>query len=397
MIRSPLRTGAAALALLLASAGAARAQDASAFSVRDSAGVRIAESTRPAWPQGQGWTVGDTALLDIPMDRRSAGAFRLPDGRIAVPSRGRLHFYRPASTRPDSVMLEYEDEWIGWMGLGAGDSLMAFTRKSGIYVFDADGRIARRSQAYGLTGNWPDAVGRFPDGTLLAQAGFLMSQADPNPRRDLVRHLFVTASGEALGVFGDIPDLARMGYEQVPFSWRVVVATRGDHVLVGDNRTFEFMVVSRDGAVREMVRRPFTPMAVTAEDVEEWRALGQPRIANPSPATRRALERQRAESRRVPAAEVYPAYESLVADDAGNVWAYEARRPNDPRRHWSVFDPQGRWLGTVRLPDRFWPQQVGPDWILGSQADEDGIVSIRMFPLRRTTGGRTAAEPPPAP
>jgi hypothetical protein len=228
---------------------------------------------------------------------------------------------------------------------------------------------------------------------MLASEGFQVHRSDPAPRRGAIRHVFLDPQGRQVGTFGDLPDRSRMGETDVPFDWRIVVATRGEDILVGDNRTFEYMVVGRDGGVRGIVRRPFTPMAVTPEDVEGWVTLGEyPLNDDSSPAMRRFVEERRAARRAVPPAETFPAYEYLMPDDAGHVWAMEPHRPGDPRRHWSVFDPEGRWLGTVRLPDGFWPQQIGPDWILGTQPDAEGIAHVRIFPIHRTAGGQTAAQ-----
>lgn len=392
MTRSTIRTAAVPVALLLAAAGSARAQEAPAFTVRDSAGIRIAESTRPAWADGQGWTVGETPSLDIDTGLRNAGTFRLTDGRVAVSRRDYLLLYRPDGTRPDSVALAEGDDFIWWMGTGAGDSLLAFTREASLYAFAPDGRIARRAEVRGLNYLFPEILGRFADGTLLASEGFQVHRSDPAPRRGAIRHVFLDPQGRTLGVFGDLPDRSRMGENDVPFDWRIVVATRGEDILIGDNRTFEYMVVGRDGGVRGIVRRAFAPVAVTPEDVEAWVTLGEYTLNDDSsPAMRRFVEERRAARRAVPPADTFPAYEYLMSDDTGYVWAYEAHRPSDPRRHWSVFDPEGRWLGTVRLPDRFWPQQIGPDWILGTQPDEEGNARVRIFPIHRAAGGQTAA------
>ena len=50
---------------------------------------------------------------------------------------------------------------------------------------------------------------------------------------------------------------------------------------------------------------------------------------------------------------------------------------------WSIFDMQGRWLGTVSLPGAgiFW---VGEDFILGGQVDLDtGLQTVERYRLDR--------------
>ena len=84
------------LAALTAFAMACRVGDApadvpAAFTVEDSAGIEIVESSAPAW-EGDGWTIADEPRLSIGRtsgDERYlfghiAGSIALPDGRIAV-------------------------------------------------------------------------------------------------------------------------------------------------------------------------------------------------------------------------------------------------------------------------------------------------------------------------
>ncbi len=64
----------------------------SKFTVRDSAGVQIAESTAPAWAPGEAWTVGGEPAVHIgAIDGREeyqftiiAGVWRVPDGGFVV-------------------------------------------------------------------------------------------------------------------------------------------------------------------------------------------------------------------------------------------------------------------------------------------------------------------------
>ena len=67
------------------------------FVTRDSAGVRIVESSAPAWANGDGWTVEANHLASIGVEEGEpkyilAYAWRprrLSDGRIIVPNRRR--------------------------------------------------------------------------------------------------------------------------------------------------------------------------------------------------------------------------------------------------------------------------------------------------------------------
>jgi len=46
-----------------------------------------------------------------------------------------------------------------------------------------------------------------------------------------------------------------------------------------------------------------------------------------------------------------------------------------------VFDPGGRWLGEMTLPEGFRVFEIGKDYALGVYRDELGIEHVRMYGL----------------
>jgi hypothetical protein len=50
---------------------------------------------------------------------------------------------------------------------------------------------------------------------------------------------------------------------------------------------------------------------------------------------------------------------------------------------WSVFDPKGRWQGTVELPARFVPVDIGSKDILGFGRGDGGIEEVWLVDLDR--------------
>ncbi len=79
-----------------------------------------------------------------------------------------------------------------------------------------------------------------------------------------------------------------------------------------------------------------------------------------------------------------PAYQSLRPDELGNLWASEYARPPEVPGVWTVLDPEGRWLGTVAMPPRFRPYQIGASWILGVVRDELDVERLRLYELIRS-------------
>lgn len=86
--------------------------------------------------------------------------------------------------------------------------------------------------------------------------------------------------------------------------------------------------------------------------------------------------RQRTEASARPA--TLPVFSEALLDAQGNLWVrgYELSRVIVPE--WDVFDSTGSWLTTLGMPERFRPMQIGPDWILGVQRDEDGVESVSL-------------------
>ena len=74
----------------------------------------------------------------------------------------------------------------------------------------------------------------------------------------------------------------------------------------------------------------------------------------------------------------YQAKMVLRVDAAGYLWAYDGGR-----REWSVFNPEGRWMGTVVLPETgvIW---IGEGAIFGSRSDVDtGVQTVERYRLNR--------------
>jgi hypothetical protein len=87
-----------------------------------------------------------------------------------------------------------------------------------------------------------------------------------------------------------------------------------------------------------------------------------------------------------------PAFSQFIPDRVGRLWVREAhvadaagagalnRMPLVPST-WSVFDSTGSWLGDVGMPAKFWPMDVGANYVLGSALDEDDVPTVVMYRL----------------
>jgi hypothetical protein len=103
-------------------------------------------------------------------------------------------------------------------------------------------------------------------------------------------------------------------------------------------------------------------------------------------------------------AEFYPAFAQLLGGPDGTIWVQQiqnaddlAARPGDaapaefnpqdigsPR--WDIFDSEGRFLGTLELPERFQPVRVIDNHIYGIWRDDLDVQYVK----RLTVSGLTA-------
>jgi hypothetical protein len=154
--------------------------------------------------------------------------------------------------------------------------------------------------------------------------------------------------------------------------------TSGDRFVVADNASYEIQVYDPNGALEAIFRRRYEPVPVTDEDIAALRA---PRLASQNEEGRRELERYYRELPSPP--ETMPSFgRQLHVDRTGHLWVIEYERPAESqRRRWTVFDTQGRWLTTFRLPDGFDLMDAGGDWVLGRVRDEFDVEYIQLYEL----------------
>ena len=90
--------------------------------------------------------------------------------------------------------------------------------------------------------------------------------------------------------------------------------------------------------------------------------------------------------RDMPVPETFPAYGGIAVSVEGYLWVREYDLPGAEANNWSVFDAEGTLLGTLGLPPRFRPLDIGPDYILGVWRDEDDVEHVRMYDLVKPEG-----------
>lgn len=143
----------------------------------------------------------------------------------------------------------------------------------------------------------------------------------------------------------------------------------------GDAYTFDLL--QPDGTVTRTISRDVRPVPVTAAERDS--ALTSMREV-----VRRYADGGQLENFELP--ETKAAITRLMADAEGNWWvaANGAANRLTPPDRFDVFDPEGRYLGSVDMP--LVPLEIGADYVAGVTTDELGVQAVAVAPLIKATG-----------
>jgi len=377
--------------------------------VRDSAGVRIVENPDAAPDGGTLFTLTDRPVLVIGaleaapeyQFNRVRGIVRLSDGRIVVADGGssELRWYDPSGAHLVTAGRQGEGpgEFVGLGGVALlpGDSVVAYDdRLRRFSVFDGAGGFVGVNvlDAEGFPGmNYPVFVGTMGDGTVLMLGRVL--QIEGMKEGPIVSPMTVwryASDGTLLDSLGTYygweawvaisqqGQRMAMRIQNRPFGRSTSVAPLADGFAVGTPLSWEYEVRGLHGALRQIVRldRPNAP--VTAGDIE---AFQESQLEDLEDAN--AIRARRDELSELTYPETMPAFGSpVLADRTGSVWVPDFMA-SEGVRTWTVFDPAGRRMGTVRTPAELRVLDIGADWLLGVWQDELDVEYVREYGLVR--------------
>ena len=383
--------------------------------VRDSAGIEIVENHAPVWDSGEFWTVDpepEFVLGGLEASGDSAhfiwqvrGAKPLSDGRIAVfTPRGdrKVLVYEPtgrlsaAFARSGRGPGEFHSPVA--MQVLPGDTIAIWSFMFGpVYYFDSSGTILRERRidlgalmAATRTETrkpgerpWP-----LPDGSF-GMSVHPVDWARPDRSGVVYRAPIGFARIDSAysvhsfgGWWGDLETLSSQRgenlYSQVPFATSAALTFGGEPLsaYVTNNDSYEVHQFSATGVLQRIVRRSVDPVPVTDEEYETWRAFAEE--LNPNRDWRQ-WDRLTGELPRP----YHPIIMGMRVDTEGFLWILDGLPYRGDTSDFSVFDPEGRWLGTVHVPapGTFW---IGEDFILARQVDHDtGVESVERFRLNR--------------
>ncbi len=362
--------------------------------VRDSAGVTIVENPAPSWSDHEGWRLSQPvvdigALEGAPEYQlyRAASGVLLDAGTIVIGNAGthELRFYdreggHTASTgRRGGGPGEFQA--LGYVARYSGDSLLAFDlRQRRVSVYSASGDFAR---AVSLErGGFAEFVGVLDDGSVvLAGRSFGSGDEGEGVLRGsvaFVRYERDGTLGDTVGVFlgtewFQYPSGSLVMTGGLLFGRDTYGATAGDRIYIGSSDSCEISVYSADGSLTRLIRWAQTARPVTDSDFERAKQDVLDRADSDN-------ERMRTEDMlaAMPRASYMPAFEALRVDRSGNLWVREYETPGAANATWTVFNREGRWLGTVQMPGRWRALYIAEEQVLGRWFDDLDVEHVQV-------------------
>ncbi|HEX7049086.1 MAG TPA: hypothetical protein VF188_02650 [Longimicrobiales bacterium] len=362
-------------------------------------GLEVVVSHAPAWRVEDSWRLSDTPTLQIGHDESLgedyifsgiSGATRTPDGRIVVADRraAELRFYDS-----EGVLLHV----AGGRGKGPGEfswifnllrcdenALHAVGADASVSVFDFNGRFERRFYPGELAGfliRYAFVCDR--DGRFVVTEQTLEHVGAEGVYRSTANMFLLDSGGggRVIADLGSFPIQERLagagGSSSHPLGKQTSVAIFDGQVYVGTADIYEIMVFNNTSRPVRRIRRDIQPERLDEGMVKRYLATW----AETLPADDRELMLRRFSGADYP--DAYPAYARLLVDALGYLWVEAFRRDFRSPRTWSVFDPEGIWLGDLEMPSRFHALEIGDDYVLGRFTGELGQESVRLYALER--------------
>ena len=314
---------------------------ASQSTVRDSAGVRIVESTRPAWPTGKGWTLSQQAEIDIGSGDDSLyqlatvmGAVRLQNGRIAVANMGTSNIrmfdakgrYVSSIGRNGQGPGEFE-QVMGLLRI-PGDTLAVLDQKNEVEYYAADGKFARGLKTPQLQNALVLSEFLLFDDGSYARSSWPQGHDHPPGRWvDSLVVLAFTGTAPQGTVISRHPAVeftkttTLPGPQRVTFGPTGTIVAAGDGYFVGFPERYEIRHHRIDGRLDAILRAAWTPRPISSADIERYKEflinMGAERGSTVPP---RLLAQRKKMMEEAAFARQLPAYSMMMVDTDRNLW-----------------------------------------------------------------------------
>ena len=351
----------------------------------------------PSWSRAQSpvWSIDSKPMLVLGKaigDESEAfaaisGTTRLPNGNVLVADRGAfsLHVYAPTGE---------ELRKFGRKGTGPGEfgylarlyrcgsSVMAYDIEgSRMSVFAMDGMLTRSFRFSTKIGtNIPYASACNRDGVFLHYGWESRADMKVGVYRASVP-LWISGADSSTGRWlGTVEGSERWGQPggsgPLPLGREPRIAVGARRAYVGDATTYAIRVFSLDGRPLADIRKAVKTIPVTRADIE---AELERQVADVGENERKGLTRY---FEKIVMPKTLPPYRALVVDANDNLWVQDYARSATGAVIWTVFDPTGKQVVEVPLPQSLEVHEIGTDYVLGRFLDpNDSVPQVRMYRL----------------
>lgn len=371
--------------------------DGFAQATRDSAGARIIENAKAAFPANS-LRLSASPMLSIGTDSapeyqlgRVQSVTRLADGSVLV-SNGATQELRVFDRNGRHVRS------FGGKGTAPGQftqmSVARVIRGDTIVVgdgmrtmsdFTADGRFLRRS-TYPAAAAAPDQRPNFQILLATLRNGSRLYASFPRQAARAAGTRWADSTPMCLVSRGDtvIKELGPLAYielttdgKETSAPWLGAIgafAGGAANLYMGYGDRYAIQVYDARGNLVRIIKRAWTPVVVTPADWERW-VIEWSKLWVEGTGDARAKKVQ--EVRDSDYAETLPAFSEMIEDAAGRLWVRDAQLEasigagsfldvSELPSQWSVFDTNGRWLTQVTMPAQFRAYDIGTDYVAGS-------------------------------
>ncbi len=366
--------------------------------VRDSAGITIVESFRPAWGDSARWRLDPEPLIDLAASGSGdphnfygvRSMKRLSDRCLVVANRGsneiRMFSADGAFVRSAGGYGEGPGEFSNLQQIVlAGDSIIAQDIRSRVTLFGPELEHIRTTQL----DDYVRGLRHLGDGTLVVRS--IMHFPDI---QGLVRYpealLLYDLEGTRGDSIGSTPGAESYVTEVLSgsplFEKQTLVETYEGMIYSGASDHMQVEELGPGGDTIRIFRIPDFPLSLTTEQVEAER---QARLDIPLPQGVTSLPPHLVEAlENMPSPETRPAYRNMLVDPMGAIWLRPFRGFSEEGgpEDWLVLGPDGTWLGSVEIPGDFRVMDIGVDEILGVRIDELDVQHPQVRRLSRGEG-----------
>ena len=388
------RLPAAALVVAAVSACGGEAGRATGPMVRDSAGVRIVEYAE--WADSE----PALALAPEPLYRHGGGAgeyaFGLigagrlfPDGSAALSDYGTSEIVLLTSDGAEHRVMARAGDGPGEVGYvrdmftRGQDSLLVLDFRNSSFSLFVNGSLVVTESLVDLrrnTSQWPvgpDGAGNFLTATSSYRSGFEEEWLQGH----MARFDLETGAVDTVASYDYVPGDGNPspGFGSVTIADGEFVQTRSDRP--------EVTWRGADGTVRQIVRWQAEPEHLTEEHLQRYGESILPllRFANPDAPIARVEEmvRENVARREADLGKPLALFRSPFGDAEGRVWlpSFDIAGPREGSPPYTVFSPDGEWLGQVDAPPGLRILDVAHGRVLGVVTDEMDVQSVVVYEL----------------